>query len=107
MFDHPSIRAQLASFLAASILFLGPVPVQSAEEASTGTDIYTYNYKQASRDGTGKYYMGREISHVMGHLGAGWLERPDRERDERTDLLLERLPLAEDFTVVDLGAGTG
>ena len=23
-----------------------------------------------SRDGIGKFYMGREISHVMGHLGA-------------------------------------
>ena len=41
-----------------------------------------------SRDGIGKFYMGREISHVMGHLGAGWLERPERERQERTDLLL-------------------
>ena len=44
-------------------------------------------YGQASRDGIGKFYMGREISKVMGHLGASWLERPKREQEERTDLL--------------------
>ncbi len=60
-----------------------------------------------SRDGTGKFYMGREISHVMGHLGAGWLERPERELQERTDLLIAGLSLSEDFVVADIGAGTG
>ena len=60
-----------------------------------------------SRDGIGKFYMGREISHVMGHLGAGWLERPGRERQERTDLLIAGLNLSEDFVVADIGAGTG
>jgi len=51
--------------------------------------------------------MGREISHVMGHLGAGWLERPERERQERTDLLISRLPLSPGDVVADVGAGTG
>ncbi|MBT8069403.1 MAG: class I SAM-dependent methyltransferase [Xanthomonadales bacterium] len=51
--------------------------------------------------------MGREISHVMGHLGAAWLERPTREREERTDRLLKNLPLAPDSVVADIGAGTG
>jgi ubiquinone/menaquinone biosynthesis C-methylase UbiE len=43
----------------------------------------------------------------MGHLGAGWLERPERERQERTDLLIAGLSLSEDFVVADIGAGTG
>ena len=60
-----------------------------------------------TRDGIGKFYMGREISKVMGHLGAGWLERPERERQERTDLLIAGLSLSEDFVVADIGAGTG
>ena len=60
-----------------------------------------------SRDGIGKFYMGREISHVMGHLGAGWLERPEQERQERTDLLIAGLILSDDFVVADIGAGTG
>lgn len=60
-----------------------------------------------SRDGKGKFYTGREISHVMGHLGAGWLERPERERQERTDLLTAGLILSDDFVVADIGADTG
>lgn len=66
-----------------------------------------YKTKPPSRDGIGKLYMGREISHVMGHLGAGWLERPERLQEERTDLLVSALALDDDDTVVDLGAGTG
>ena len=34
-------------------------------------------------DGTGKFYMGREIAQVMGHQGAGWLDRPERENEEK------------------------
>jgi predicted RNA methylase len=66
-----------------------------------------YQIGEPSRDGIGKFYMGREISHVMGHLGAGWLERPKREREERTDLLLQNLSLKATDYVADLGAGTG
>jgi len=66
-----------------------------------------YQIDDASVDGIGKFYMGREISHVMGHLAAAWLERPDREREERTDLLIDNLPLAEDSVVADIGAGSG
>lgn len=66
-----------------------------------------YQTVSPSRDGIGKVYMGREISHVMGHLGAGWLERPAREREERTDLLLQNMDLKNTDHLADLGAGTG
>jgi len=66
-----------------------------------------YEQRTPNRDGIGKIYMGREISHVMGHQGADWLERPGRQREERTDLLIERLPLQADSVVADIGAGTG
>ncbi len=66
-----------------------------------------YEYRKASRDGIGKYYMGREISHVMGHLGASWLERPQRDREEKTSRLVRNLPLQPDDTIADIGAGTG
>ena len=66
-----------------------------------------YERGPASRDGIGKFYLGREIAQVMGHRGAAWLERPQRERQERTDLLVERLPLEADDVVADIGAGTG
>ena len=66
-----------------------------------------YQKGERTRDGTGKYYMGREISQVMGHLGAGWLERPKREQEERTDLLVKNMKLSESDHVADIGAGSG
>ncbi|MGI8966153.1 MAG: class I SAM-dependent methyltransferase, partial [Limisphaerales bacterium] len=58
-------------------------------------------------DGTGKFYMGREIAHVMGHQGAEWLERPEREEEEKTELLVDLLKLKPGESVADIGAGTG
>ena len=66
-----------------------------------------YRHAEASRDGTGKFYLGREIAQVMGHRGAGWLERPERIGEERTDVVLTLLPLEAGDTVADIGAGTG
>jgi ubiquinone/menaquinone biosynthesis C-methylase UbiE len=61
----------------------------------------------ASVDGIGKLYMGREIAAVMGWQGAAWLEREERGREERTDLLLDALALKPGMVVADIGAGTG
>ncbi|MEO6022997.1 MAG: class I SAM-dependent methyltransferase [Burkholderiales bacterium] len=51
--------------------------------------------------------MGREIARVMGFEGAAWLERDEREREERSDLLLVELGLKPGMVVADIGAGTG
>ena len=67
----------------------------------------TYVYGDATRDGIGKFYMGREFSKVMGHLGASWLERPKREQEERTDLLVQGLDLKQTDMIADIGAGSG
>ncbi|MBJ6143500.1 methyltransferase domain-containing protein [Hymenobacter sp. BT559] len=64
---------------------------------------------RAPRDpsGIGRYYLGRQIAHVMGHEGADWLERSDRREEEGTDILLKELQLKPTDVVADLGAGTG
>jgi len=94
-----------------------PTPLAPAETTATliprdsdtplAPDGLFYEEGEASRDGTGRFYKGREIAQVMGHRGAAWLERPDRARQERPDLLVDALDLAPDAVVADLGAGTG
>lgn len=74
--------------------------------ASPPSPIYEQR-SESNREGIGKFYLGREIAHVMGHQGAGWLERPEREQEERTDLLMKALPIKEGDVVADIGAGSG
>jgi ubiquinone/menaquinone biosynthesis C-methylase UbiE len=58
-------------------------------------------------NGTGKFYMGREIAQVMGPGGIEWLDRPEREEEEHPAKLLDSLDLHRGEVVADLGAGSG
>ena len=58
-------------------------------------------------DGIGKFYMGREIAQVMGHPAAGWLERPEREKEEEPAKLYAALKFKEGDVIADVGAGSG
>src|SRR5215475_2165640 len=58
-------------------------------------------------NGIGKFYMGREIAQIMGHQAAGWLERPEREKEEQPSKLIELLKLKAGDVVADIGAGSG
>lgn len=66
-----------------------------------------YQYRKASRDGIGKFYMGREIAAVMGVGGSFWLERDNRDEEENTTIAIEKLPLQMNSVVADIGAGSG
>lgn len=81
----------------------GPTVVQPPSPQSARYQQHTDH----DPDGTGKFYMGREISKVMGHLGANWLERPSRYEEERPDLLIQALDVKVGQFVADIGAGTG
>src|ERR1700704_5205847 len=63
--------------------------------------------KEHDPNGTGKFYLGREIALVMSHLGANWLERPEREKEEHTSKLLPPLKIKPGDVVADIGAGSG
>lgn len=69
-------------------------------------DVYQ-NKRIHDPDGIGRFFQSREIAKVIGHEGAYWLERPDRELEERPQQLLEALELPPDSTVADIGAGSG
>src|SRR5262245_55663320 len=63
--------------------------------------------RQHDPNGIGKFYMDREIAQVMGHEGAGWLERPEREKEEHPAKLIRALKLKPGDVVADIGAGSG
>lgn len=58
-------------------------------------------------EGIGKVYMGRPIAKVMGYEGLYWLERPQRQQEERPDQVIEALDLQPTDVVADIGAGSG
>ncbi len=66
-----------------------------------------YTQGTASADGIGKRYLGREIAHVMGWQAASWLEREEREKEERTSVLIDELQLKPGMVIADVGAGSG
>ncbi|MCU0553067.1 MAG: class I SAM-dependent methyltransferase [Leptolyngbya sp. Prado105] len=77
---------------------------------SLSSPVWADTYEVRSNhdpDGIGKIYMNREIAQVMGHQGAGWLERSSRETEEQPQKVISALQLKPDSVVADIGAGTG
>lgn len=84
--DPPAARAQVAS--------PRPRPLYETREVH-------------DPNGTGKFYMGREIAQVMGPGGIAWLERPEREDEERPSAVITALGIRGGETIADVGAGSG
>lgn len=66
-----------------------------------------YELRPGDPAGIGKWYMGREIAHTMCAAHADWLDRPEREREERPRRMLDRMGIAPADRVADIGCGTG
>ena len=98
------MRRKFLLLLFSTACVLGPAVTASLASAEPHS-VYTSGKK--TRDGIGKYYFGREIAHFMTHEGAPWLEREDRDREERPDLVLDALKLRSGQIVADVGCGTG
>lgn len=94
--------------LSPSLPILVCLALCSAAFADDSVDSKRYTF-EAKHDpnGIGKFYMGREIAHVMGFAGALWLERDTREEEERLTLLVRSLKLKDADVVADIGAGSG
>lgn len=92
-------------YLIMLLFIFGFAPNAISQQGSNSAGSYTF--KTPDRDGTGKVYMGREISKVMNFMGMSWLERSTRNQEENTDLAIKKLPIDEASVVADIGAGSG
>ncbi|MCX7055579.1 MAG: SAM-dependent methyltransferase, partial [Proteobacteria bacterium] len=77
---------RIARSLSATVLGALLLCMVTLALADAGKPAERYTPVRAGADGIGKRYMGRDIAGVMGWQGAAWLEREEREREERTDL---------------------
>ncbi|MEM9703901.1 MAG: hypothetical protein AAF907_15795, partial [Planctomycetota bacterium] len=65
---------------------------QDDTPATTRADLYE-DRPGADPNGIDRYYMGRQIARVMGHQGATWLERSNRQQEEDLATLIKLLKL--------------
>ena len=88
-----------------SFLFVTSFSLESKAQNSNIQNQYTF--KKGDYNGIGKWYMGREIAHVMGYQGIDWLKRPEREKEENVSKLIENLKIKSSDIIADIGAGSG
>lgn len=101
------MKKYLGPILAISFLLWARAGLAQTTDRTTQQQEGPYTYKDGDPNGIGKWYMGREIAHVMGYQGIGWLERPERETEEDTQTLLQNMEITDGDTIADIGAGSG
>jgi len=101
------VRVLISILIALTANSLCDQSIAFAAGDKSNKPAHRYEMKKASQHGSGKFYMGREIANIMGHRAAAWLNRPDREKKERTDLVAKHLNLKPTDRIADIGAGSG
>ncbi len=66
-----------------------------------------YELREGDPNGINKWFLGRQIARVMGHQAADWLERPERETEEKTEQMVAALNFRPGEMVADIGVGSG
>lgn len=89
------------------LIFLFFLPAFSGIQCHAQSSSKVYTFKKGDWEGSGKWYMGREIAPVMSHYAIDWLEREEREEEEKVSQLLKNMALKEGEVVADIGAGSG
>jgi SAM-dependent methyltransferase len=79
----------LAPVLALTVVAFGSCPLVSQTKSSPRYETRTNH----DPNGTGTFYMGREIAQVMGPGGIEWLDRGQRDTEEHPTQVLDALQL--------------
>ncbi|MEM1093126.1 MAG: class I SAM-dependent methyltransferase [Bacteroidota bacterium] len=67
-----------------------------------------YLYREARHsEGTGKFYLGREIATLSVNQDTAWHRRPTREDAELPERVIRAMDLDANDVIADIGAGTG
>lgn len=105
---HVAISTQWMFLLTVTFALAVAAHDSHAESTVSTASQCQYEALQSGHpDGILKQYCNRQIAKIMGWQGASWLDRSEREREERTDLLIDSLKLKPGMIVGDIGAGTG
>jgi hypothetical protein len=88
-----------SKYLLLFTLFFSLLSFTSKAQKEADNEYYTF--KKGSSDGIEKWYMGREIAHMMGFQGIDWLERSKREED--TSKLLQNMDIQASDNMADIG----
>ncbi len=118
-------------FVTFLLLLAYPLAAYSQEESESATDLQAASLAdlvqalqqelqgEQTEDNEGKaereskipepltHYKGRRIARTMHYLGAEWLIRDEREREERCSMMLTNLGVKTGMTICDMGCGNG
>ena len=99
--------------LATMLVYASPLPAQDVPDATkqeTPADDANASKKPLKKFKLPpplKEYKGRRIAQTMHYLGAEWLLRDEREREERCSLMIASLGVKPGMILCDMGCGNG